>query len=51
MWGISWANVQMMMADSIRVYYDRSDSSKDAEKVMDVNNPNVIAELERMAGV
>lgn len=55
MWGISWANAQILLGDSIRVDYDcdknkhQSPLKKNIDKI-DLNDPNAFAILERMAG-
>jgi hypothetical protein len=48
MWGVSWANVQLMMADSMRVHYER-DNKKQEDEIMDLNNPQMVAKLRQMA--
>lgn len=37
-----------MIADSIRTKYDRA-TNNDDDEVMDLNNPEVVAKLRRMA--
>lgn len=54
MWGISWANAQMLLSDSIRIDYDhdktiKRESSGTIDKI-DLNDPKAFALLERMAG-
>ena len=49
MWGISWANVQLMLADSVRIHYEHSGSEKKDNEVMDLNNPKAIEKLMMMA--
>lgn len=50
MWGVSWANVTLMMADSQRTDYDskRTNTEPD-EEVLDLSDPTNIAKLKNMA--
>lgn len=52
LWGESWANIQLMMADALRIDYQAksgSDKNKDNE-VLDLNDPKAFATLKLMAG-
>jgi hypothetical protein len=37
MWGVTWANVKLMMADSIRTHYDTDDNKSSKEEVYDLS--------------
>lgn len=52
MWGVSWANVEMMLADAQRTDYeskrnDKADAKRD--EVLDLSNLADVEKLKRMA--
>lgn len=52
MWGVSWANVSMMMADAQRTDYERDKKDAPASgdnDVLDLSNLEDIEKLKRMA--
>ena len=51
MWGVSWANVTLMMADSQRTDYESKRDKKDDrnDEVLDLSDPQSIAKLKKMA--
>lgn len=51
MWGVSWANVTLMMADSQRTDYDskRGKSNAEDDEVLDLSDPQNIAKLKKIA--
>lgn len=52
MWGVSWANVEMMLADAQRTDYDSKHDGKDNindSNVIDLSNIADVEKLRRMA--
>lgn len=52
MWGVSWANVEMMLADGQRTDYEREKSDNPSSKdndVLDLSDPKNMEKLRRMA--
>ena len=55
MWGVSWTNVMLMMADSQKTDYDHENDGKSGKRktgdndVLDLSNPKSIDILKRMA--
>lgn len=52
MWGVSWANVEMMLADTQRTDYDSKHDGKDNvddSNVIDLSNIADVEKLRRMA--
>lgn len=52
MWGVSWANMMLMLADSQRTDYESNREVKDAkgdDDVLDLSNLADIEKLKRMA--
>jgi hypothetical protein len=47
-WGVTWANVQLMMSDAIR--FDYKTDKEQEDEVMDLNDPKMISKLKMMAG-
>lgn len=47
LWGIAWANLQLMIRDSIRVDYKHHEG---APQQLDLNAPNAMNMLIQMAG-
>lgn len=53
LWGASWANLQLMMADALRTDYKSKDEDKKASGVpdtIDLNKPEAMNMLKRLAG-
>lgn len=49
MWGVSWANVMLMMADSHRTDYDsKKNNTEPDDEVLDLSDPSNIAKLKSM---
>lgn len=52
MWGVSWANVEMMLADAQRTDYERDKKEAKASSdndVLDLSNLEDIEKLKRLA--
>ena len=51
MWGVSWANVELMMADGQRTDYerDKGKSGEGASDVLDLSDPKTMEKLTKMA--
>lgn len=52
MWGVSWANVEMMLADAQRTDYDSKSENRNNEKdadVLDLSKPTDVEKLKRLA--
>lgn len=54
LWGVSWANIQLMIADALRTdYKDRSGYSQqnsNVPEIMDMNDPKSMDVLLKMTG-
>ena len=49
MWGVSWSNVQMIMADTMRYDYKSKDAPSKESDVFDMSNPKSIEMLKKIA--
>ena len=51
MWGISFQNIQMLLSDSVQVFYTsiNDDKRKPDEPVLDMNNPDDMEKMIAMA--
>ena len=53
LWGISWANLQLMMSDALRTDYKSKDDEQDNSgmpRTIDLNDPGAMNMLKRLAG-
>lgn len=53
LWGASWANIQLMMADALRTDYKskgESEKASDIPNAIDLNNANAMNRLMQLAG-
>ncbi len=53
LWGVSWANIQLMMADALRTDYKskgESENNSDIPNTIDLNNADAMNRLMQLAG-